>query len=239
MRRLPSGFNLNEKLDSQTVAVWQANLELPEPVIDDLASLLSRDETARADRFHRSRDRSAFMAARGILRMLLGQYLQCDADRVQLSYTDRGKPFIADSDFQFNVSHSHGLALYAIAHRRSVGIDIESIRPMEVEQLAQRFFCEREYQQLCKLSDEQQSIAFFTYWTAKEAYLKATGEGLVGLQHVEIVWEGESLSARRLTPEEFPHFSLQKLHPPAGYAAALAVEGQDWQLSYQVIGHIG
>lgn len=237
MRILPNWCNIYENLDANTVSVWQANLELPEPQIDDLATILSTDEKARADRFHRKRDRSAFIAARGILRMLLGQYLQYDPDRVQFSYTDRGKPFIADSAVQFNVSHSQGLALYAIANRRSVGIDIESIRDLEVEQLAQRFFSDREYQQLCQFSQKQQSDAFFTYWTAKEAYLKATGEGLVGLQQVEILWQGETLSARRLTPEEFPHFSLQKLQPPAGYAAALAVEGQDWQLSYQVMGN--
>jgi 4'-phosphopantetheinyl transferase len=237
MKMLPSCFNLNEDFDANTVWVWQANLELPESSIDELAAILSTDEKERADRFHRNRDRAAFIAARGILRTLLAGYLQSHPDGIQFSYSDRGKPFLADGSLQFNVSHSGGLALYAIANNRSVGIDIESIRSIEVEQLAQRFFSDREYQQLCKLSDEQQSEAFFTYWTAKEAYLKATGEGLIGLQQVEILWEGDSLSVQQLTPEDSPQFFLQRLHPPPGYAAALAAEGQDWQLSYQVIGN--
>lgn len=237
MRMLPSCFNLNEDFDPNTVWVWQANLELPQSSIDELAAILSTDETSRANRFHRDSDRAAFIAARGILRTLLGGYLQSHPEQIQFSYSDRGKPFLADRSLQFNVSHSGGFALYVIADNRSVGIDIESIRAIEVEQLAQRFFSDREYQQLCKLSEEQQSEAFFTYWTAKEAYLKATGEGLVGLQQVEILWEEDSLSVQQLTTEDSPKFSLQRLHPPTGYAAALAVEGQDWKLSYQVIGN--
>ncbi|MGB3560659.1 MAG: 4'-phosphopantetheinyl transferase superfamily protein [Geitlerinemataceae cyanobacterium] len=235
MRISPSCFNFNDELDANTVWVWQANLELPESETSELEAILSTDEKERADRFHRDSDRSAFMAARGILRTLLGRYLKCAPHQVQFSYSDRGKPFIADSSLHFNVSHSGGLALYAIAYNRLVGIDVESIRSIEVEQLAKRFFCDREYQQLCQLSDARKDSAFFIYWTAKEAYLKATGEGLIGLQQVEIFWEGDNLWTYPSPPEDSPRFSLQRLHPPSGYAAALAVEGKDWQLSYQAL----
>jgi 4'-phosphopantetheinyl transferase len=235
MRIPPSCIDFKNELDANTICVWQANLKLPDSSLQEFVEILSTDERERANRFHRDSDRSAFIAARGILRTLLGGYLQCNPNNIQFSYSDRGKPFLSNNSLQFNVSHSHGLALYAIADDRLVGIDVEFIRDIEVEQLAQRFFCDREYQQLCQLSGDRQSEAFFTYWTAKEAYLKATGEGLIGLQQIEILWQGESLSAHPLPPEDSPHFSLQQLHPPSRYAAALAVEGNNWQLSYQVV----
>jgi 4'-phosphopantetheinyl transferase len=238
MRISPSYIDFKNELDANTVCVWQADLVLPQPSIQEFVEILSDDERQRADRFYRDSDRSAFIAARGILRTLLGGYLQCDRQQVKFSYTDRGKPFIANNSLQFNVSHSHGLALYAIAENRLVGIDVESIRVIEVEPLAKRFFSDREYQQLCQLSGDRQSEAFFTYWTAKEAYLKATGEGLVGLQQVEILWQEDRLTVHLLTPENSPPLSLQRLHPPAEYAATLAVEGKDWQLSYQAVNFI-
>lgn len=217
------------QLDANTVWVWQANLNLPESSISVFWDSLADDERQRADRFRREIDRTSFIAARGILRALLGQYLQCDPRELQLSYRDRGKPFLADSSWQFNLSHSGGLALYAIAANRAVGIDIEAIRDLEIEQLAKRFFSDREYRKLCQLKGDRQTEAFFTYWTAKEAYLKATGEGLMGLQQVEILEEEDNFWLQ--LPHENPsHFSLKKLSPPPGYAAALAVEGNDWML---------
>jgi 4'-phosphopantetheinyl transferase len=235
MKIFSNYFDFNVNIDAHTIWVWQANLELPESSIQDLLTSLSDDERKRADRFRRDSDRQSFIAARGILRTLLGGYLQCAPDAVQFSYSDRGKPFLADSTFQFNLSHSQGLALYAIAYNRLVGIDLEFIRSIEVEPLAKRFFSDREYQHLCQLSDDRKNEAFFTYWTAKEAHLKATGEGLIGLQQVEILWEGEQLSVHPLPSNNFTQFSLQRLHPALGYAAALAVEGKDWQLSSQLV----
>lgn len=223
------------QLDANTVWVWQANLNLPESSIAAFWDSLADDERQRADRFRREIDRTSFIAARGILRALLGNYLQCDAREIQFSYSDRGKPFLADNSLQFNLSHSGGLALYAIAANRAVGIDIEAIRDIEIEPLAKRFFSDREYRKLCQLEGDRKSQAFFTYWTAKEAYLKATGEGLMGLQQVEILEKGDRLWLQ-LPHENSPHFSLEKLPPPSGYAAALAVKGQDWQLSYRELG---
>jgi len=76
--------------------------------------------------------------------------------------------------------------------------------------------------------------AFFNAWTRKEAYLKATGEGLVGLGKVEVsLIPGEPAAVLRIEGSAQParRWSMHHLLPARGYMAALAVEGHDWHLS--------
>ena len=98
-------------------------------------------------------------------------------------YGSHGKPALAgESDgnaIRFSVSHSHGVALYAVTRGREVGIDIERIRSnLAVAEIAERFFSRREIAMLRTLPTEAQRQAFFRCWTHKEAYIKARSEGL-------------------------------------------------------------
>jgi 4'-phosphopantetheinyl transferase len=109
--------------------------------------------------------------------------MNIEPSQLQFCYSPHGKPALADADttgmLQFNLSHSGEIALYAVACERQIGIDIERLRPFsELEQIAKRFFSNREYEELRALSPSQQHDAFFRYWTLKEAYVKATGQGL-------------------------------------------------------------
>ena len=181
-------------LQPNDVHIWRSPLDLPADSLRQLQSYLSDDEQARAARFRFDHHRHHFIAGRGLLRVLLGQYVQQEPQVLRFEYGDRGKPKLANpgvdsqaTSLQFNVSHSGGVALYAIALNRRVGIDLEELRPMpNAAQLAQRFFTEGEYAQLSAQPPEQQELAFFRGWTRKEAYLKATGEGLGGLETVEV-----------------------------------------------------
>src|SRR5919199_1621700 len=99
------------------------------------------------------------------------------------TYGRHGKPALATGTggvpLRFNVSHSHGLALYAITRDREVGVDVERIRPeVAQEKIAERFFSPREVTVLRALPTPLQATAFFACWTRKEAYIKATGDGL-------------------------------------------------------------
>lgn len=87
------------------------------------------------------------------------------------------------------MSHSHNLGLYAFAYSDyGIGIDVELIRPLSnILSLAKRFFTEKEASYLESLSSQEQIETFFRFWTAKEAYLKATGEGLGGLENIEVM----------------------------------------------------
>jgi len=129
------------------------------------------------------------------------------------------------------------MALYAVAYRREVGIDLELIRHgLEEEQIADRFFSRREISTLRALPAALRRYAFFLCWTRKEAYIKARGEGLsLPLDQFDVsLIPGEPAALLRTRPDsdEALRWSLQELTPgPPGYAAALAVEGEGWSLA--------
>ncbi len=123
---------------------------------------------------------------------------------------------------QFNISHSHELALCAVSARREVGIDLEYLRPLsEAVPLAKRFFSTGEHALIQALPVEEQAYVFFRLWTAKEAYLKATGKGLSHpLDQVEIIRTQSSWALS----EALPGWCLQSFTPATNYLAALVVE---------------
>ncbi len=134
------------------------------------------------------------------------------------------------------MSHSHGVALYAVTRDREVGIDLEFIRrDLEVEQIAERFFSRRETATLRALPTALREYAFFLCWTRKEAYIKARGEGLsLPLDQFDvslIPGEPAALLSTQPDSDEALRWSLQELTLASGYVAALAVEGRGWSLS--------
>jgi 4'-phosphopantetheinyl transferase len=221
-------------LPDDEVHVWRADLSLDSAAIARLVATLSPDERARAARFHFERDRRRFTAARGVLRQILAGYLGQDPALIEFNYSPSGKPSL-DSDVRFNMSHSHELALYAIARRKEVGVDVERIRPQVAEeQIAERFFSPREAATLRALPANVQAEAFFNCWTRKEAYIKARGEGLgIPLDSFDVSLapgEPAAILAVRNEPQEMLRWSIESLAPAPGYVSAVVAEGHHWRL---------
>jgi 4'-phosphopantetheinyl transferase len=190
---------------------------------------LAPDEQLRADRFRFDSDRQRFIAARSGMRRILGRYLNRDPGTIEFSYASHGKPFLADRAIEFNLSHSGDWAVLAVAVDRAVGVDIERIKPMaDLAKLTARFFVTGEHQRIMQLAEADRAIAFFRTWTCKEAYLKATGEGLGQLKSLEVVVQPQ-LPARLLTPIGW---QLLELVPDVGYVGAVAASGSDWRVSF-------
>ncbi|BAY94809.1 MULTISPECIES: 4'-phosphopantetheinyl transferase HetI [unclassified Tolypothrix] len=218
-------------LSPNEVHVWCINLDKSVEELQYLATILSSDEFARAERFYFPEHRQRFIAGRGSLRTILSCYLGISPQEVQFDYEPRGKPLLASkfsySGLTFNLSHSQNLALCAVSQNRQIGIDLEYIRPMsDLESLAQRFFLPGEYDLVRSLSPEQQSSVFFRYWTCKEAYLKATGEGIAQLEQIEISLT-PTASAKLQT---VTGWSLLEIPAADNYAAAVVVAGVGWDL---------
>jgi 4'-phosphopantetheinyl transferase len=216
------------------VHVWRATLDLPVPCVQSLGQTLAADERTRAKQFHFPKDRMHFIVARGILRAILGCYLAQDPRTLQFCYSEYGKPLLdwkpGRDALSFNVTHSGGIALFAITRNRDVGVDLEYAR-MDVawEQIAERFFSPGEVDVLRTAPLGMQQEAFFCCWTRKEAYLKARGIGLsLALNGFDVsVTPGapaELLSTREEN-QDIARWSLFDLFPGPGYIAALAVEG--------------
>ena len=220
------------------VHVWRAHLERQEAEMAALAKTLSPAEEERAARFYFERDRGRFVAGRATLRALLGRYLGTAAEEVRFEYGPQGKPALArgcgDGSLTFNLSHSGELALYAFARRRAVGVDVERVRRLrDTAAIARRFFSPREVAVVQAAPAERQVTVFLEIWTRKEAYIKALGEGLsrpLAEFSVALGSERAPLDHVEGDEEEAGRWRLQPLFPGPGYVAAVAVEGDGWQL---------
>lgn len=163
------------------VEVWTVSLELGGSRLENLRPLLSPDEVDRASRYRFPRDRDRFVAARGVLRLLLSSYLGSAPEEIRFSYGRHGKPSLAESPERlgFNLSHSAGRALYAVAMGRQVGIDLEHRdTERDWESLAPRMLTEAERNHLVKTPDCERIAFLIRLWTRKEAFAKAVGWGL-------------------------------------------------------------
>ena len=220
------------QLRAAEVHVWSAALDGELPAESELERLLAPDERARAERFASAGVRHRFVAARGLLRLILARYLKRDAAQLSFAYGIQGKPVLAGDlageGLQFNLSHSGNQALYAVALRRAVGIDIEQLRPdRDHEKLARRFFSPGEVAAMESLPPELRIQAFYRCWTRKEAYLKGCGAGLsLPLDSFDVAVlpdAAPALLAQRTAPEEVSRWRMFEIAAPAGYCAALAV----------------
>lgn len=148
--------------------------------VDELWRDLVREERDRADRFRNSRDRARYVVTRRALRTLLGEHTERPADHVPITLTLGGKPVLAapHDGVHFNVSHAGDWAMIAIANY-PVGIDIEQRRPVDTKALAQSIFSTLECDVIHMAADP--TAAFFDLWVAKEAWVKATGQGVSAL----------------------------------------------------------
>jgi 4'-phosphopantetheinyl transferase len=196
------------------VELWLMRLDVDAEALERMRALLSGDELARAGRFHFLRDAARFVAGRGSLRMVLGALLTVDPGQIRLVYDTHGKPELAEpfdrEGLRFNLSHSEGIAICAVARGRRIGVDIERVRPLaDWDAIAERMFTPQETRVLRGLPETERLEAFFTCWTRYEARIKASSEALDRAR--DLPSSGE--------------WTLRTLRPVPGYLAAVAVEG--------------
>lgn len=218
-------------LSGEEVHVWCASLERSADEIARLTLLLTEEEKNRVARFRSIVARNEFLVTRGLLRLLLGHYLNCKPNRLIFCVGPQGKPFlVGEPRLRFNVAHSHGLALFAISLHCEVGVDVERVRPFANDLgIAERYFSQREVEVLRGLEPQQRCDMFFHTWARKEAILKASGDGLaIGLEGVEVsVAPQEEARVLRVNGRETDArgWTLQALTPAAGYVGAVALPG--------------
>lgn len=195
---------------------------------------LNDEERQRAARFHFDRDRKRFIVARGALRIILAGYLDIDPRDVCFKLGIRGKPGLAPDihrgDVRFNVTHSGEWALVAVTEHREVGVDLERVNPAKANRdVVKRFFAPGEISSLDQLTGDAWIEGFFRCWTRKEAFLKATGDGLYRPLDSFTVSVAPGEPARLLSILDSPgsesRWQVLGLGGPPDYAAALVVAG--------------
>ncbi len=220
-------------LEETTVDVWSADLDRSPYEMCRLHDTLSPDERERASKFHFVRDQQRFIASRGILRDILARYLGRSPSALHFSYGPFGKPSLADdcaSDLRFNLSHSGNVGLYAITRNREIGVDVERIDSSFVDDgIEEKFFSDNEVAKLRSLDTSERPRAFFNCWTRKEAYVKARGGGLqISLQSFDVSLA--PIEAVEFLSKTESGWSLLALPLGHDHAAAIAVEGNNWEL---------
>jgi 4'-phosphopantetheinyl transferase len=218
-------------LGPRDVHVWHVDLDAGVPAALALAPRLPAEERTRAERYRFARDRERFLAGRVALRGVLAAYLGGAPEGVALRQSPFGKPVLqGDHGIEFNLAHSEGCALLAVARRRRIGVDVEALRlGQSGMDVARRFFAPAEVARLSATPAEARALTFVRCWTRKEAYVKARGEGLsLPLQQFQVPLAPDATRALMASvdgPDEVARWSLRELVPAPGFLGALVVEG--------------
>jgi 4'-phosphopantetheinyl transferase len=207
---------------TEAVQVWRVRLAPLHAIRAALEASLTPEEIKQAEAFRHAESRARFVGARAALRELLAAQLRLPPAAVRFVRTERGKPQLHPdhgAPLQFNVSHSGGLALLALARSVEVGVDVEVQHAVpQALDLAQRYFAPAEAAALEPLPEAVRAAAFLRLWTRKEAQLKATGSGLA-----------DSLA----TPHTLPGpWTMVEFAADANHPAALAVRAAEARLTF-------
>jgi 4'-phosphopantetheinyl transferase len=205
------------------LSVWWAAPEDARPEHDDL---LSAEERTRRARLLSVRGRKRSTVAYALSRIVLARELDADPAELRIERVcahcggRHGKPRVVGADVRFSIAASADRVAVAVTRGAEVGVDVEQVNPdLEVAELTADVLSPAE-------RGASSPVGLLTYWTRKEAVLKATGDGLhVPLSDLTVSGPGEPPAlldwggtSRR--------FQLYDLHPGAGYLATLAVLGR-------------
>lgn len=220
-------------LGPDEIQIWRVPVPPGRNALDVLAVGLSPAEHERARRFRVEPARGQFVVGRVALRQMLGACLNVETAALTIAYQPSGKPYLDarrwQTDVRFNVSHSGSWVVIALTRAREVGVDIEAMeRVADWQLLAGRVFSPGELSGLLALPEPQQREAFYQGWTCKEAYLKATGEGLTdALTEIEVSLGPNQEPELRALPAgagDPRRWTLRAIPMPAGYAGAVVFE---------------
>jgi 4'-phosphopantetheinyl transferase len=214
------------------VHLWRIEVDRDLDEATVIGPPLDAQEQERARRFHFDRDRNRFVTCHLAMREILAAALGCEPVEIEYAYGPFGKPALAVSrELEFNLSHTTGLALIALARGEGpLGVDVEIVRrddpPLDV---ADRFFSPAELRELGATSPADKVEAFFRCWTRKEAFIKALGLGLQrDLQSFDVsLAPGDEarLVATRPDPDEAVLWTLANVDVGHRHVAALVTRG--------------
>lgn len=217
-------------LDEHRVMVrWLPVDDDPRQDLSGFLALLDPTEQARAARFHADQDRRAYILAHALTRLMLSSRRDRPPQDWRFEAGHHGKPRIVADDGEagllFNLSHTRGMVAVALADGQEVGIDVERIESGRLSlDLAVKTFAPSEAAYLCRLPAESQTEAALTLWTLKEAYIKATGQGLsCPLDSFAMTLDPLSINFKQSLNDDPAKWRFRTLQPHPGFVLALAL----------------
>jgi 4'-phosphopantetheinyl transferase len=190
---------------------------------------LSNEEKSRAVRLELDEHRRRFINRRGALRSILARYLEMQPHEIEFRANRSGKAWLQSrgTGLSFSASHSHELAIVAVASKGRLGADIEWVRKLpDRDDLARRFFTVKEQNEIESQTAEERTQSFFRCWTRKEAFVKALGMGL----HYPLDWldvpvgplvDDATVTVHDRSAPASGAWALRDPEMPCGYVAAI------------------
>lgn len=227
-------MNLNE----HEVHIWKIDLDLKDIIIAELGeeylSNLDQRERKRYENYLTEECRRQLIISHLATRDILSLYLDCPMNRIHFQYSKFNKPYLLKKDnprqVEFNLTHSGNIALLALTKVRRIGVDVEEIHTLqEQEQIEQNVLTFEELKVLSSLNESERLSNFYFLWTAKEALMKAIGEGFhFGADKVQFSLPSTlggplDLSLENST-EEAKEWTTQNFIPQLGYVAAFSTK---------------
>jgi 4'-phosphopantetheinyl transferase len=217
--------------------MWYITLEADERTVEHAILDLTDEERGRADQFRFETLRTSYILSHAVLRRLLAVHCDRSPSRLAIAYGPQGKPFLAHDpgDLRFNMSHSGGVAAYALARGCEVGVDVEQHRHLvDMLDIAERFFAPQETQELMAIPQSERESAFFRCWVRKEAFIKARGGGLSipldSFQAWPIVIESLAVASSAIVDCAPSSLMIEDFTPATGYSGAVAFDHKPGRL---------
>jgi len=203
--------------------------------LDGFRKSLSKEESKRYQRLIIPEKKDQFLLSRGLLRHILSSYLDKSADSINISTNAAGKPFLQESNLTFNISHSGDFLLYGFCLASSIGVDIQKIFSISnPDTIIKNVFSLEERDYLESLPESGRMHTFFAIWTAKEAYLKALGDGFreppTGISTIPDPTSQDYSLNHPSRDDQGPAWTIQSIEINTEYKAALAVNRDISQL---------
>ncbi len=159
---------------------------------------LPAEERARFDGYRVESARIQYLATRALVRTVLSLYSGAPVESLRFTASPSGRPELttpALPALRFSLSNTRGLVVGLVAAEREVGVDVEEIAPVDVFELADRFFAPTESRELRATAEPERLRRFLEMWTLKEAYLKARGMGVFDVALAQISFRRRTTGA--------------------------------------------
>lgn len=195
--------------------------------------LLSEQEEQQRKQFHFDRDRSRYLVTRALVRTVLSKYAPLEPLEWTFSSNRYGKPKISNihslaQKISFNISHTDGLIMVGVTLDNAIGVDTENTQKIKApKEGLESILAPQEIQSLSQLPSADYPSAFFTYWTLKEAYIKARGEGLsLPLQNIRFQISENGVNFHPSCHDDPQHWHFWQFEVQADYLIAICVQRQ-------------
>jgi 4'-phosphopantetheinyl transferase len=225
--------NANSKpaLKLDEIHAWLFDLDDPRQNPSVWDKILSEEEVGRSRHYHFEKDRLRFIIRRGILRKLLGLYTGLEPSAIAYKTNSHGKLSLISHPLQFNLSSCQNQCVFAFTMEKEVGVDIEQVRPLsDLPRLLECWVSPEERAGLCAQAPAVQLEAFYHVWTQKEAFIKASGEGLtVSLKNFSVsIYPNEPgrLLSINCGSDDASHWKMASYVPEAGWRVAVCVRAE-------------